>query len=112
MTVNTAARVAGQAEPGQLLVTRAVRDSAEGGAAEWEPPGERKLKGLAEPVELFAALRSARHSARRDPVCGMNVDAGHDSVVPSSRLQGVYFCSARCREQFDADPSRYHVERS
>jgi adenylate cyclase len=49
--VNTAARAQGAALPGQILITRAVRDRA--GVI-----GEGRLyplKGLVEPVELFAA---------------------------------------------------------
>lgn len=106
-TVNIAARVAGQAEPGQLLVTAAVRDAAGDAGAAWASLGERRLKGLAEPIGLFAAVSPAQPSARRDPVCGMNVDPGHGSVVPSSRADDVFFCSEGCRERFDAEPGRY-----
>ena len=42
-----------------------------------------------------------------DPVCGMQVDAqgaAHRSMF-DARLW--YFCSAGCKQKFDADPSRY-----
>jgi len=45
-----------------------------------------------------------------DPVCGMKVDphgAGHRA---SHQGQAYYFCSAKCREKFVANPSRYLVE--
>lgn len=52
--VNTAARAQTAAQPGQILVTRAVRDRAGAsmGAAEGQP---YQLKGIAEPIELYAA---------------------------------------------------------
>ncbi|HEX8709635.1 MAG TPA: heavy metal translocating P-type ATPase [Pyrinomonadaceae bacterium] len=42
-----------------------------------------------------------------DPVCGMEVD--RQSVAAGSSFDGddYYFCSATCREQFDADPARF-----
>jgi Cu+-exporting ATPase len=43
----------------------------------------------------------------RDPVCGMTVDphtAKHRHTFQGRRY---YFCSARCRERFIADPARY-----
>jgi adenylate cyclase len=52
--VNTAARAQGAAQAGQILVTRAVRDRT--GEAMAGSEGRRyPLKGIAEPVELFAA---------------------------------------------------------
>jgi YHS domain-containing protein len=50
---------------------------------------------LADPVET------------RDPVCGMAVDPA--TAKHHSRHAGhtYHFCSARCRERFDAEPARY-----
>ena len=44
--------------------------------------------------------------ALRDPVCGMTVsaDSGHRSEYQG---ENHYFCSARCKQRFDADPHRY-----
>lgn len=54
--VNLAARVCAQARAGELLVTRAVRDAVGSGAGlTFVPRGSRRLKGIAEPVALFAA---------------------------------------------------------
>jgi adenylate cyclase len=52
-TVNIAARIAGQAEPGQVLVTREVVDRAGSGELVFEPVGSFTLKGVAEPVPLY-----------------------------------------------------------
>ena len=52
--VNTAARAQSAAQAGQILVTRAVRDRSTASMA--TSTGRLyPLKGLAEPVELFAA---------------------------------------------------------
>ncbi|MCB8838747.1 heavy metal translocating P-type ATPase [Aurantimonas sp. VKM B-3413] len=52
----------------------------------------------------------------KDPVCGMSVeriDARHmvKHKDASGSSQRVYFCSARCREKFEADPERYLGDR-
>ena len=43
----------------------------------------------------------------RDPVCGMSVDP--HTAVHRTDYHGhpYYFCSARCREKFEAEPDRY-----
>ena len=43
----------------------------------------------------------------KDPVCGMMIDSG--SAAGSSEHQGMthYFCSAACKQKFDANPSAY-----
>jgi Cu+-exporting ATPase len=43
----------------------------------------------------------------KDPVCGMDVDP-HDAKHRSDyHGRPYYFCSARCKERFEADPERY-----
>jgi class 3 adenylate cyclase len=52
-TVNLAARVTGEAGPGELVVTDAVRRATdELLGLDWQPLGARALKGLADPVDL------------------------------------------------------------
>ena len=52
--VNTAARAQATAQPGEVLVTRAVRDRS-GSSLEASEGRMYPLKGIAEPVELYAA---------------------------------------------------------
>jgi class 3 adenylate cyclase len=53
--VNIAARVAGEAVPGETLVSATVRDLARTSAGvSFEDRGERELKGVGEPVRVFA----------------------------------------------------------
>ncbi len=42
-----------------------------------------------------------------DPVCGMMINA--DDAVARSHYEGrtYYFCTDRCRIQFEQDPTRY-----
>ncbi len=49
-------------------------------------------------------------TARRgftDPVCGMRVDRYATEHTSEWRGHTVYFCSAGCKQSFDADPERY-----
>jgi heavy metal translocating P-type ATPase len=54
-----------------------------------------------------ANAASVPHHTAKDPVCGMTVDpatAKHSHVHDGTTY---YFCAARCREKFAADPARY-----
>jgi adenylate cyclase len=59
-TVNLASRVSSQAGPGEVLVTQEVVDAADEASTRlWFPSvGERNLKGVAQPVELFRVERA------------------------------------------------------
>ncbi|SLJ86363.1 heavy metal translocating P-type ATPase [Novosphingobium mathurense] len=46
-------------------------------------------------------------AAVRDPVCGMTVDPATAKHRSEHDGRDHYFCSARCREKFEADPERY-----
>jgi class 3 adenylate cyclase/tetratricopeptide (TPR) repeat protein len=54
--VNTASRIQSAAEPGTVLVGEATRRATEAAIA-YEPAGEHELKGKAEPVAVYRALR-------------------------------------------------------
>ncbi|HLY85461.1 MAG TPA: adenylate/guanylate cyclase domain-containing protein [Gaiellaceae bacterium] len=70
--VNTAARIQSAAQPGTVLVGDATR-RATAAAIAYEPAGEHELKGKAEPLSLFRALRvtavrgGARTSSELEP---------------------------------------------
>ncbi|HEX2863850.1 MAG TPA: YHS domain-containing protein [Deinococcales bacterium] len=42
-----------------------------------------------------------------DPVCGMSVDPAEAAGQSEYQGQTYYFCSAGCKQAFDADPHRY-----
>ncbi|HSL31054.1 MAG TPA: AAA family ATPase [Anaerolineales bacterium] len=62
---NLASRLMGSAEPGQILVTQAVRDAARSDF-EFEPLGALSLKGMSQPVPTFALRGQVRHRAASD----------------------------------------------
>jgi Cu+-exporting ATPase len=48
-------------------------------------------------------------AAPHDPVCGMTVDPARAKHRAEHAGRSYVFCSARCREKFEADPARYVV---
>jgi adenylate cyclase len=111
-TVNLAARVAGAAERGEVLMTEVTRTAAGGAlsAYEVERRPDRRFKNIAEPVTLYAlTLASQPHVANlpTDPVCRMAVDPGAAEERRTHEGVDVYFCSAECASVFDRHPGRY-----
>ncbi|MGH3302769.1 MAG: YHS domain-containing protein, partial [Streptosporangiaceae bacterium] len=46
-------------------------------------------------------------AAATDPVCGMAVEAGPDSLPLEHDGVTYYFCCAGCRQAFERDPAAY-----
>jgi class 3 adenylate cyclase len=63
-TVNLAARIAGHAGPGQVLVSDEVVAECGGGRVAFEPIGPVPLKGVADPVPLHRAARRGQDRSR------------------------------------------------
>jgi class 3 adenylate cyclase len=55
ISVHLGARVSARAAPGEILVTRTVRDLVAGSGIAFEERGEHELKGVPEPWTLYAA---------------------------------------------------------
>jgi len=109
-SVNIAARLATEATRHQTLVTAAVLQEANGlEGVDFIPLGRRRLKGLADELELFEArLRRAEPAAKAiDPVCGMEVSL--EAVAARLSLEGKdrAFCSEQCLRIFVATPEKY-----
>ena len=109
-TVNLAARVAALAAGGEVLVTQAVRERAgdiEG--VEFESRGEQRIRNVALPVPLFAAVRDDRSSEARhlDPVCRMLVAEGREAGTLRHGGTVHRFCSLECAVRFLRDPDAY-----
>jgi adenylate cyclase len=109
-TVNLAARVAAAAAGGEVLITAAVRDRVgELSGIEFESRGEHRMRNVAAPVPLFAAVRDERSTETRhlDPVCRMLVAEGREAG--SFRHGGALyrFCSLECARRFLEDPEAY-----
>ena len=110
-SVNVAARLAAEAGRHQLLVTAAVRKEAGGlPDVEFVPMGMRRLRGLANEVEVFEVVSRAKAQATPrlvDPVCGMELGAGEAAARLSLEGEERVFCSQECLQRFVAAPERY-----
>lgn len=103
-TVNLSARLAALAKPGTLVLTRPVAILAAELQLDATPLGERAIRGLRAPVEVFQ-IDPCRHEHDwvTDPVCGMRLNA-----IESIALAGrIGFCSMRCEALFRAQPELY-----
>jgi adenylate cyclase len=109
-TVNLAARVAAVAAGGEVLLTDAVREAAgELEGVEYESRGEQRIRNVAAPVPLFAAVRDDRSTEARhlDPVCRMLVAEGREAGSFRHRDTLYRFCSLECARRFLRDPDAY-----
>jgi adenylate cyclase len=110
-TVNTAARVAGMATGGEVLVTDATRQAA--GTlkeVEFRGRGREALKNVAEPLPVYVAVAQGARSEDElpiDPVCRMAIAPGR--AAGRMMHQGVeyHFCSLECASSFSAAPERH-----
>jgi adenylate cyclase len=104
-TVNVAARLADAAGRHQVLVTASVRQAAGDlpGIA-FRPAGTQRLKGLAEPLEVWEARATDAHRGPRltDPVCGMEMAPEEVAVRLSSETGDLAFCSQTCLRRWVA----------
>ena len=57
-----------------------------------------------------AALQAGSAHLAKDPVCGMDVDPHTAKHRADHAGRTYYFCSARCRERFVADPAKFLAE--
>lgn len=107
-TVNLAARVAGQAGSGQVLVTSAVAGTARESGLDVAELGPHRLHNVSEPVELFEIRLGASEACDTiDPVCRMRVKSVSAAGSLSHAGQRFWFCSMTCVAAFAADPGRY-----
>jgi class 3 adenylate cyclase/YHS domain-containing protein len=109
-TVNLAARVAGVAAGGEVLVTEVVREGAgELDGVEFEARGEHRMRNVAAPVPLFAAVPDQRTDEARhiDPVCRMVVAEGREAGSLRHQDALYRFCSFDCARRFLDDPDTY-----
>jgi class 3 adenylate cyclase/YHS domain-containing protein len=109
-TVNLAARVAAVAAGGEVLVTGTVRERAgELEGVEFQSRGEQRIRNVAAPVPLFAAVPDARSNEAQhlDPVCRMLVAEGREAGSFRHRGTLYRFCSLECARRFLRDPDAY-----
>jgi YHS domain-containing protein len=114
--VNLASRIADLANAGEVLMSASTKDAS---AAVLLPGqlrarGRRRLKNVAEPVELYALVPEGVDERRlpMDPVCRMAVDPSLSPDRAVHRGVEYHFCSAGCAEAFRRAPERYIARRS
>jgi adenylate cyclase len=109
-TVNLAARIAGLAAGGEVLMSVAVLEAVgELPGVALESRGEHRLRNISAPVALFAAVVDARTEEERhlDPVCRMLVAEGREAGMLRHREATYRFCSLECVRRFLRDPDAY-----
>jgi class 3 adenylate cyclase/YHS domain-containing protein len=106
--VNLAARVAGHASGGQLLVTPVVATAAEGLGLEVVDLGPHQLRNVSEPIDLFEIrVGEGETSHTVDPVCRMHIDREHAAGSLHHEGHDYWFCSLACVSAFAANPASY-----
>jgi adenylate cyclase len=107
--VNLAARVAGQARGGQLLVSAHVASAAQHLGAIITHIGSISLRNVSESVDLYdVRVSDTAETAVTDPVCQMRVPAtGESAIVLDWSGQRFHFCGLPCLSRFAANPDRY-----
>ena len=110
-TVNLAARVAGAARGGEVILTEATRvASGQLDDLTLRELGRRSLRKSPHPVSLFEARGEATPYGGEltiGPVCRMAVDRSHAAGRLSHDGITYHFCSLECAGKFAADPSLY-----
>ncbi len=110
-SVNLAARVSALASGGEVLLTgqtAALVPDLEG--VLYESRGRQTLRNVAEPIEIFAALRVGEMAEGRlpvDPVCRMVVDPDRAAGRLVHEGSAYFFCSLSCAGEFARQPERF-----
>jgi adenylate cyclase len=109
-TINVAARVSALAAGGEVLVTgqtAALAPDLEG--VLYESRGRQVLRNVAEPVEIFAVVRTDESGDHLviDPVCQMAVDPERAAGRLLLDEKAYHFCSLTCAAAFAQHPERY-----
>jgi adenylate cyclase len=107
--VNLAARVAGQARGGQLLVTTHVAMVAGDLGAVVTHVGSISLRNVSEAIDVYdVRVTDSAQPAVTDPVCQMRVPTSGDAAVVLDWSGGrFYFCGLPCLSRFAANPGAY-----
>jgi adenylate cyclase len=107
--VNLAARVAGQARGGQLLVTSHVAMAARDLGAIITHVGSVSLRNVSESIDVYdIRISDSAQTAVTDPVCQMRVPTtGESAIVLDWAGRRFHFCGLPCVSRFAANPDRF-----
>ena len=110
--VNITSRIADVAAEREVLVSAATREAAAESIPDIDfvPAGYRRLKNVAEPIEVFRIVVAGAVLAEAfpaDPVCRMIVDPERAAATETYQGREYRFCSDRCHDVFMRHPSLY-----
>ena len=106
-TVNVAARIAGKAHGGQLLLSDAVHAEMPDGI-EVVDLGEFDFRNVTGPVHLYELRLGLDHGcAGIDPVCRMRVERDRAAGRLRHRGKDYWLCSLACAERFASAPDAF-----
>ncbi len=107
--VNLAARVAGEAGGGQLLVTTPTAMAARDLGAVITHIGSVQLRNVSESVDIWdVRISEGDETVVTDPVCQMRVPTTGDVAIALNWAgRNFHFCGLPCVSRFAADPDRY-----
>ena len=107
--VNLAARVAGEAGGGQLLVTTPTAMAARDLGAVITHIGSVQLRNVSESVDIWdVRISEGDETVVTDPVCQMRVPTTGDAAIALDWAgRRFHFCGLPCVSRFAADPDRY-----
>jgi adenylate cyclase len=104
-TVNTAARIAAKAAPGQLLATQSVASVAMASGIATRGLGPVRLRSIVERVPLYVIeLAPASDPVWICPVCKMHAPPEAYRTTTSGE---PWFCSPRCADAYRRSPETY-----
>lgn len=106
-TVNVAARIAGRAGGGQILLTRPVANAAAAAGITVRRLGATPLRNVTTPIELFEVVRPGASDRAIDPVCRMMVHPATAVGRLTYAGTGYLFCSLDCAAKFAAKPKAF-----
>jgi adenylate cyclase len=112
--VNLAARVAGEARGGQLLVTTRAALAARDLGAIVSHVGSVQLRNVSEAVDVYEVrVNDGNDTVVTDPVCQMRVPTtGDEAIALQWSSRWFHFCGLPCVSAFAANPERYADVRS
>ena len=102
--------MAAEAQRHQTLVTAPARKEAAAlSDVEFVRVDKRRLRGLADELELFEARPGGAEREKKlvDPVCGMELRSQEVAARLTSGDMDVAFCSDDCLRRYVVSPERY-----
>lgn len=99
-TINLAARIASQANPGTCWCSEEYLNALSNKSAfQFESKGKLSFKNVSKEKEVFELVREKANSFLIDPICRMLLNA-KEKAIPHPSISGIFFCSQDCLEIF------------